>query len=724
MGAAIPIMHYTGMAAVSFSPEPLAHEDLSHAVNISSLGFTGIAAVTFMILGLVFFIQSLQLKSSEQRYHQIVERALDAFIGMDPHGLITHWNAQAETIFGWPRAEAIGKSVSERIIPDRHRSEHKEWLRDFSTANESIGLNKLVEVIAMRRDGREFPVELAIFVASTGAPRRFAAFVRDITERKRFERELIAAKDAAEAGSRAKGEFLANMSHEIRTPLNGIMGMTDLVMDTELAPEQRECLNTVKTSADSLLVVINDILDFSKMEGGKIDLEMIDFDLRDHFEETVKMLALSADQKGLELLCEIDSGVPEVMRGDSNRLRQIVVNLVGNAIKFTDAGEVALTAFVEAEIGDDRILHVAVADTGIGIAPGKQEVIFQEFAQADSTMRRRFGGAGLGLAISSRLVKAMGGKIWVESEVGRGTTMHFTVRLSISDSNIVRTAILVSPEILRNVRVLVVDDNRTNRHILEGVLTRWEMRPTLAASGEGALELLARARDAWDPFELILTDMHMPNMDGFTLIERIHGGSNASAATIMMLTSAGHHGDAMRCHQLGIAAYLLKPVRQSALREAIVRTLGAQRCQVSAPLVTRYALAENDDPTMALRVLVVDDNHVNRLVAKRIIEKKGHEVIVASSGREALGTLDKERFDIVLMDLQMPEMDGFEVTAAIRESERATGLHQPVIALTAHALESDRERCLAAGMDGYLSKPIRPDEINSLLDEYAARPNV
>ena len=559
-------------------------------------------------------------------------------------------------------------------------------------------------------------VNLAIRRAITGPLLRAnQALQTEVLERKRAEK-------MAETANRSKSEFLANMSHEIRTPLNGVIGMTDLALETELTPEQREYLETAKVSADSLLVVINDILDFSKIEAGKVDLELDDFDLRESVEATLKVLALKADAKGLELLCEIAPEVPYFVRGDSNRLRQVIVNLVSNAIKFTDKGEVALNVHIDSEDADDRILHFTVSDSGIGIPAEKQKVIFQPFSQADASTTRKYGGTGLGLTISMRLVAIMGGKMWVESVVGRGSEFHFTVHLQTSEKPVeIRT--IVPPEILRGVKVLIVDDNRTNRRILEGMLKRWEMKTISVESGEDALAQLSSAWKVGVPFDLLLTDMHMPEMDGFALIERIRQKPELPAATIMMLTSAGHQGDGARCQALGVAAYLLKPIRQSDLREAIARVLGAREQTGSIPLVTRYSLRDACDPASSLRVLVAEDNLVNQMLATRLLEKRGHHVTMTVSGRGALDALAKDTYDLVLMDVQMPEMDGLEATAALREIEKkkGDGIRQPVIALTAHAMKGDRERCLAAGMDGYLIKPIQPQELDAILGGYVAR---
>ena len=452
-----------------------------------------------------------------------------------------------------------------------------------------------------------------------------AGIGRDITHLKKVQEEMQNARETAEAASQAKSEFLANMSHEIRTPLNGVMGMTDLALDTELTPGLRVYLETVKTSGDSLLTVINDILDFSKIEAGKIDLEALDFNLRDSLESTLKTLAVRADEKGLELLCEVAPEVPEVVRGDSGRLRQIVVNLVGNAIKFTDRGEIAVRVQAEAREGPDYVCQFTVADTGVGIPEDKRELIFKPFSQADTSTTRKYGGTGLGLTISTRLVKMMGGKIWVESEVGRGSQFHFTVRLGAVDTKEIKLGTVAPPQLLRDVKVLVVDDNRTNRRILERMLLRWHMKPTSVDCAAAALAQLSAALEAGEPYPLILTDMHMPEMDGFSLIEQIRHRPELSAPTIMMLTSAGHRGDAARCQDLGVSAYLLKPIRQSELREAVARVLGAREHEWGHASSSRASLFQDaHEPDACLRVLLAEDNLVNQRLAVRLLEKRGH----------------------------------------------------------------------------------------------------
>jgi len=517
-------------------------------------------------------------------------------------------------------------------------------------------------------------------------------------------KELEIAKKKAEEATRAKSEFLANMSHEIRTPMNAIVGMTEFALETKLTAEQREYLTTVKTSAASLLDLINDILDFSKVEARKEELDRVEFKLRDTVADTMKVLAVRAQEKGLELASHFPPDIPDDLVGDPSRLGRIIVNLVGNAIKFTERGEVVLHVGLEKREGAEVVLHFAVTDTGIGIPIDKQKRIFEAFAQADTSTTRKYGGTGLGLAICAQLAELMGGRVWVESQVGSGSTFHFTARFGLQNAS-AENSPEPAPVKLQNLPVLVVDDNATNRRILEEMIKNWRMRPVAAANGAAALKAMKRARTEGNPFQVVLLDGHMPKMDGFEVAARVKKDPHLRHATVILLTSAGRREDVTRAKTLGVAAALTKPIKQSELWDAIVTALHVPGRAKKRPSMTRERALGAKRP---LRILVAEDNPVNQQLALHLLERRGHSAIVAENGREALAAIEKNIFDLVLMDVQMPEMGGLEATRAIREKEKSTGKHLPVVAMTAHAMQGDRERCLEAGMDGYLAKPLDP----------------
>jgi two-component system sensor histidine kinase/response regulator len=651
-------------------------------------------------------------------------------------GILRVFNKAAERMFGYRADEIIGKVSPLLLFPQEHielraRQLSRELGRSIQPGHE-VFYGPAHQWTGVRKDGTRFPILLSVspYQDSQNCIAGYCGVGIDMTEQYKVQEELRNAKLTAEAASRAKSEFLANMSHEIRTPMNGILGMTELALDTELSVEQKEYVGTIKESAEALLTVINDILDFSKVEAGKLDLEPIPFDLRDNLERTIHGMAVRAEQRGLELACDIASAVPNCVIGDPDRLRQIVVNLVGNAIKFTEHGEVTLRVEpCEGPAADEKtsLLHFAVHDTGIGIPLEKQALIFNAFSQADGSTTRRFGGTGLGLTISSRLIELMKGRIWVESEVGRGSTFHFTAEFEVTEAAAADPLSARLAE-LNGLRVLAVDDNATNRRILSDILSNWHARPALAASGQEALTLLREAVGRLERFPIVLLDQMMPGMDGFVVAEEIRKDPKVAGATIIMLSS-GRSGDALdRCRALGIAAYLYKPIRQSDLLRAMLSALAAgsrpRTAGDSSDASTVSESARGKSGAKAdggLRILLVEDNRINQRVARRMLEKDGHHVTIAEDGKKALLAIEQNTFDVVFMDVQMPEMDGLESTLAIRAREQETGQHLPIIAMTARAITGDRERCLASGMDDYVSKPVTLAELRRVLQVVRAR---
>jgi len=655
------------------------------------------------------------LRESESRFRTLADNAPVKIWISEHDGSLSWFNRGWVDFTGQPLEKLQGDGWSELIHPDDLGPLLIAYQSDIA------GRRSHHSDFRLRRADGQYRWQMG-----QGEPRfdqdgRFAGLVGCTVD----VSEIRAAKDAAEAASRSKSEFLANMSHEIRTPMNGILGMTELALETDLTPRQREYIRLVKSSADSLLTVINDILDYSKIEAGKLSLDPIPFDFRESLEDTIRTLARRAHEKGLELACRIAPEIPDMLVGDAARLRQVVVNLVGNAIKFTERGEVVVSVELIRLNDSDITLRFAIVDTGIGISPDKRRAIFEPFEQADGSTTRRYGGTGLGLAISAKLVEMMGGSISVDGALEVGSTFEFdaTFEVGILKDDQGRRSRL---DQVTDLRVLVVDDNQTNRRIIEEVLRNWGARPSTAVDGPSAISMIRQAEDLGQPFDVAIIDGMMPEMDGFELARRILDEPNPSTPTLIMLTSGDQSGDSERARGLGITAYLTKPVRQSELFDALMQTVGQSAFTPSRDDFREGIVADNAprEPLRimkrTLQVLLAEDNIVNQKVAVGLLNKMGHQVIVVDDGRRAVEAWREGLFDLILMDISMPVMDGLEALAAIRSEERDDDRHIPVVALTAHAMKGDRERCLDAGFDKYLSKPIQMSELRSVMDQIAS----
>ena len=667
------------------------------------------------------------LRASDDRTRLLLDSTAEAIYGLDLEGRCTFCNSAVLRILGYNDAgQLLGRNMHATM--HHTRADGRPYLESecgITRASRSGVPAHVDDEVLWRADGTSFPAEYWSYPVRrndvvVGAVVTFF----DITERRRSEQALRSATEAAQAASQAKSEFLANMSHEIRTPMNGILGMTELALGTVLDSEQREYLQLVQSSAESLLRIVNDILDFSKIEAGRFDLEIADFDFADFLDQNLKALAVRAQQKGLEFAIRVAPSVPDRLAGDSVRLGQVLVNLVGNAIKFTEKGSIRVE--VESEPGTDEryALKFSVSDTGIGIAPEKRAMVFEAFAQADGTTTRLFGGTGLGLTISRRIVEMMGGTIHVESELGKGSTFHFSAGL-LPAAAAASVGPIADPRQLEGICVLVADDDQTNRTILDEMLKNWHMRPTLADGGESTLAALRKARDEGRCFPLVLLDAHMPGMDGFAVAGCIQSEPGFAGVTIMMLTSDQQPGDVARCRTLGINVFVVKPVGRSALLRAVLTALGkAVPAGVQSAAVSLGSLAGAIAAgRRKLRLLLAEDNEVNRRLLSRVLEKRGHTVSIAVNGREAvemLGSRGFDAFDAILMDVQMPELDGLAATAMIRKREKSLGTHVAIVGVTAHAREEDRRRCLEVGMDGYVTKPIRSEELFAEMDRVVA----
>jgi len=663
--------------------------------------------------GLYLYARKLMSKvQSVDVYRSIFENAIEGIFQTTPSGQYLNVNPALAKMYGYNSAKELIERltrIDNQLYVDPSRREA------FVEAMETSGIVRGFESEIYRKDGSVIWIsENARAVRdASGKIEYYEGMVEDITERKRLENELKASKAAAEAASKMKSEFLANMSHEIRTPLNGVIGMADLLLMTSLDPEQSNFANTIRISGESLLIVLNDILDFSKIEAGKLDLEIINFDLREAIDNIMELLAAQAHNKGLELIAFVNPGVPTHIRGDPGRLRQVINNLVGNAIKFTSQGEVVLTVSALTETISDAVLRFEVRDTGIGIDVGAQARLFEAFTQADGSTTRKYGGTGLGLAISKRLIHLMNGKIGLKSELGKGSVFWFHAEFGKQ----VGRGEPISPKDLGGLHVLIVDDNATNREIMTHYTHAWNMRSTCASSGEEALKILRQA-SVDDPYELAILDMQMPQMDGLMLAREIKMDPFFAAVRIVLLTSLGNDLDASELKTSGIAACVLKPVQQARLLNRLTEVMAApvvkraKQIAASGRLPKRY---RQRPEKKEIRILLAEDNRINQMVSLNLLRKLGYSATLAINGVEVLKALDEDSYDLILMDCQMPEMDGYDATRQIRAGKWP----QPrIVAMTANVMKGDDELCRAAGMDDYLSKPVRIEKLREIIERW------
>ena len=671
---------------------------------------------------------------SEHRFRLISETLPVGIFETDSKSECLYTNTSWQEIFGVSLIESLMGDWRMFLHPDDRESVSEQWEQTLTNLK---AFSKDCRIITPKGDERWIHLRSSPVFSDTGT--RYTGTAVDITDRKHAEVELKKAKEAAEAASIAKSEFLANMSHEIRTPMNGVIGMTNLLMDTDLGVEQRQFAETIRKSADSLMKVINDILDFSKIEAGKLELEIIDFDLRVTLEEVIELMSLKAYEKGLEFASIVHHEVPSLLRGDPGRLRQILINLVGNAIKFTSSGEVTLKAILEKEDAHRVVIRFSVSDTGIGISEEGMDRLFKSFSQVDGSTSRNYGGTGLGLAISKQLTELMEGRISVDSKEGQGSTFWFTVALEKQPDDC--ETLMISEDIRRK-RILFVDDNAINRQVYREQLKSWGCRYGEASSGAQAIDELRCARKTGDPYEIAIIDMQMPEMDGEELGRSIKQDPDLADTILIMVSSMGVRGDVSRLKKIGFAAYLTKPVKQSQLYDCLATTANIwkeKKQREETTIVTRHSLADNKK--QGIRILLAEDDATNQKVALHILKKFGYRADAAGNGQEVLQALEKVPYDIVLMDIQMPVMDGYAATHRIRELEHKA--HQvkldkhnsedlsdseaqflarsgriPIIAMTAHAMKGDREKCIAAGMDDYTTKPINPEELLEKIEKW------